>query len=280
MPPARRSRRKGASSSQKKKRAIHETASYPRIEVTPETNSCLIPSLHFEHVLRCGHLIATVEADEPCAPNCHHVANATLASEENNDTEKEFYCDACVEEEHELLIPKGKTCTEAEHSRATMREAAVESNEKATKYRKCYIGLKVTLVPCRKDGTPVSGYTPRTEHHPWDTSVPQMGDNVFEDMFGEVAPEAAAQERSAHTVAAPPVVPSPSSPLQGDKKRTIVELDDEDEGGDGQEGEEEEGPERPTKRRKAAATRAKKAKKAAEPTRRSARLAARKQVLA
>jgi hypothetical protein len=70
-----------------------------------------------------------------------------------------------------------------ENFRKTMREAEAKRRDKATNYRKCYIGLKVTSVPCHSDGSLRSRYVPRKDHHPFDISIPQAGDNFFEDML-------------------------------------------------------------------------------------------------
>jgi hypothetical protein len=64
-----------------------------------------------------------------------------------------------------------------------MRDAEAKKREKHRKYRKCYIGLKVTSVPCHSDGSLRRRYTPRKDHHPFDTSLPQIGDNFFEDIL-------------------------------------------------------------------------------------------------
>jgi hypothetical protein len=101
------------------KAPIHETVTYPRIKVTADNNSCLIPSLAYEHILGCGHIIHTATSNEPCAPNCHHVANARAPKKAqpkgvNREGEgKEFYCDACAETEFEALIPEDATATGA-----------------------------------------------------------------------------------------------------------------------------------------------------------------------
>ncbi|CAG5142462.1 uncharacterized protein ALTATR162_LOCUS1156 [Alternaria atra] len=67
--------------------------------------------------------------------------------------------------------------------RLGMRQIEAEKRGKQKNFRQCYIGLKVTSVPCRSDGTVSSRYTPRTNHHPFDTAIPQAGENFFEDML-------------------------------------------------------------------------------------------------
>ena len=74
--------------------------------------------MSYEHVLVCGHVIATPRPDEPCAPNCHHVANKRLLERKEKEALEitkalDFYCDACVEAENEGLIPKDITSTAA-----------------------------------------------------------------------------------------------------------------------------------------------------------------------
>jgi len=48
----------------KMKKPIHETVTYPKITVTDTNNPCLDPSLLYEHILSCGHIITT-----PLPPN-------------------------------------------------------------------------------------------------------------------------------------------------------------------------------------------------------------------
>lgn len=47
-------------------------------------------------------------------------------------------------------------------------------------FRKCDIALKVTSIPCDDEGNPVWQYQPREKHHPFDTALPQIGDNMFD----------------------------------------------------------------------------------------------------
>jgi hypothetical protein len=98
---------------------IHETVTYPRIKVTADNDSCLSPSMAYEHMLVCGHIITTAKASEPCAPNCHHVANTKVTPKRKKGVGrvegegKDFYCDACAEEDFEALIPVNATATAA-----------------------------------------------------------------------------------------------------------------------------------------------------------------------
>lgn len=75
-----------------------------------------------------------------------------------------------------------------------MRRTEARNRRKDTNYRKCYIAFKVTSVPCHKNGSPLSRYVPRAEHHPWDMSIPQAGDNMFEDI-GINPPKAVDQKK-------------------------------------------------------------------------------------
>jgi hypothetical protein len=92
-----------------------------------------------------------------------------------------------------------------------MRQAEAKRRGKATNYRKCYIGLKVTSVPCHTDGSVHSRYVPRKEHHPFDTSIPQTGDNFFEDMV--VNPEEEPESDSQESVDAPQNPEAGNSPV-------------------------------------------------------------------
>ncbi|KAG9187201.1 hypothetical protein G6011_05072 [Alternaria panax] len=73
-----------------------------------------------------------------------------------------------------------------------MRQVEEAKRGKQKNFRKCYIALKVISVPCNSDGTARGQYTPRTKHHPFDTALPQVGDNFFEDVLivstGELDP--------------------------------------------------------------------------------------------
>jgi hypothetical protein len=216
---------------------IHETVTYPRIKVTSYNDSCLIPSMAYEHILACGHIITTALPDLPCAPNCHHVANIQMPKQrghrngvKNEGEGRLFYCDACAEAKYEDLIPDDATATAAgklppfsyftsradavgtEKFRAEMRVEEAMRRGKATNYRKCYIGLKVTSVPCYSDGKVSRRYVPRKEHHPFDISIPQTGDNFFEDMLVDPPSDTeVASEESATPPGSPTVVDSPVS---------------------------------------------------------------------
>jgi hypothetical protein len=67
--------------------------------------------------------------------------------------------------------------------RRDLRQIEAAKRGKQTKFRKCYIALKITSVPCHADGVIRKGYAPRKEHHLFDTAIPQVGDNFFEDML-------------------------------------------------------------------------------------------------
>ncbi|KAI4636864.1 hypothetical protein J4E93_010880 [Alternaria ventricosa] len=172
--------------SKQKAEAIHEKVVYPRVIGLRDADSCNNASMSYEHLLECGHLITTPKPDERCAPNCYCVKHGR--HEINGDEEKKanmmlFYCDACVEEENERLVADTLTSTGAENLRRTLREKAAIKREKQTKFRKCYIALKITSVPCHTDGALRKSYTPRKEHHPFDVSIPRVGDNFFEDIL-------------------------------------------------------------------------------------------------
>lgn len=47
--------------------------------------------------------------------------------------------------------------------------------------RKAYIGIKVVAVRCDEKGNPLKGYTPNPGHR-FDTAVPSIGPNMFEDL--------------------------------------------------------------------------------------------------
>jgi hypothetical protein len=94
--------------------------------------------------------------------------------------------------------------------RAFMREAESIRRGKVENYRKCYIGLKVTSVPCHTDGSIRNRYVPRTEHHPFDTTFPQAGDNFFEDML--VNPEEEPEPESQEAIDAGPSSEAGDSP--------------------------------------------------------------------
>ena len=64
-----------------------------------------------------------------------------------------------------------------------MRHGKAELCGKEAKFRKCYIALKITSLPCNSDGTVEGQYTPRANHHPFDTTIPRVGDNFFEDVL-------------------------------------------------------------------------------------------------
>ncbi|KAH7389811.1 hypothetical protein BKA66DRAFT_568731 [Pyrenochaeta sp. MPI-SDFR-AT-0127] len=171
---------------------IRETVTYPQIYVTPASNSCLMSSISYEHVLACRHIVVTPEPDEACAPNCHHVASGESRFSRSRRTKiskKHFYCDACVESANELLIPHAATATQAETLRADLRLTEAKNRGKETSYRKCYIALQITSVPCESDGEAPREYVPRKKHHPFDTSTPQIGDIMFEDIDPKLAKE-------------------------------------------------------------------------------------------
>ncbi|USP74769.1 uncharacterized protein yc1106_02043 [Curvularia clavata] len=215
-------------------KSVHETVTYPRIEVTAANNPCLDKSLSFEHVLACGHLILTAEPNEPCAPNCHHasVTSAQCLGTKKREIEtttaarQPFYCDACIETSLEALIPAGATAKQAEEFRTDMRTKEAKTLGKDLHYRKCYIGIKLTTVPCQTNGTPNSKYTPRKDHHAFDISIPQVGDNFFEDMFENE--DDASSEDVKLTGACKRKRATETATLQRKRRKIVVDDDDYD----------------------------------------------------
>lgn len=178
----------------KSPKIVRETIRYPKRSVTDASNPCLDTTQSFEHALKCGHLVTTALPNEPCAPNCYHVDDdadldrslkykrAMKMKNGNTVSDKPFYCDACVEIENEKKIPAAVSSSVAEERRAVLNATEAKTRKKATAFRKCYIALKITSVPCHSDGTLSSRYTPRDERHPFDTAMPRTGENMFEDV--------------------------------------------------------------------------------------------------
>ncbi|CAO2652400.1 Nn.00g006830.m01.CDS01 [Neocucurbitaria sp. VM-36] len=214
MPPTRVSKKSAPTPNSE---PVHDTVTYPRIEVTAENDSCLNSSTPCEHILACGHIVITAKPNEPCAPNCHHVGNGNgepsntgKKGNRYNLSKKNFYCDACIESRNEGFIPHSATSAKAEKLRAEMRRTEGEKRNKGTQYRKCYIGLKVVSISCDTDGALPSSYKPRLPHHPFDTAVPQTGDNMFDDM--DMDPEESLDETEEESSAAKVIeIPSSSS---------------------------------------------------------------------
>jgi hypothetical protein len=176
----------------KPKKPIRETITYPALTVTEDNDACLTPWNPYEHVLSCGHLITTALPDQPCAPNCHHVAHKDgspdyLIHMRNGKkvSIQKFYCDACMETALEGHISDHLTAAEAEKRMAWLRAEEARMRGKATKFRKCYIALKITSVSCHSDGRLSSRYQPTEDRHPFDLSLPRSGDNMFEDVDPE-----------------------------------------------------------------------------------------------
>ena len=97
--------KKDASPSLKQK-PLHEVARYPQvIDITPENNSCLNPSMSYEHILECRHIIVTARPDEPCA------SKDKGALKRSNVLS--FYCDACMETGSEALMSNDVSSLEA-----------------------------------------------------------------------------------------------------------------------------------------------------------------------
>ena len=69
-----------------------------------------------------------------------------------------------------------------ESKRAILRRQEAIKRDKASKFRRCYIGQKFTSVPCDEDGDLDSGYSPGYNGHPFDTAMPRTGANMLEDI--------------------------------------------------------------------------------------------------
>lgn len=99
---------------------VQETITYPWVTVTSTYDPCHDSCSPYEHVLAYGHLITTPEPDEPdepCAPNCYD-ALQTDSRQASRMTlskalEKDFYCDACVEERTAANIDVTDSCKRA-----------------------------------------------------------------------------------------------------------------------------------------------------------------------
>lgn len=181
---------------------IRETVTYPKFPVTADNNSCLDRFRPFEHVLSCGHLVNTARADQQCAPNCHHVVDNDRKGDHSFIqvtamtvkggiwiSKKSFYCDACVESENEEKLPKYMPAAQAEKARTIFRAKEAEKRGRNADFRRCYIAMKFTQVPCLEDRSILSRYVPTegNERHPLDTALPRMGWNMYEDV--DVSPE-------------------------------------------------------------------------------------------
>ncbi|KAJ4376807.1 hypothetical protein N0V86_006925 [Didymella sp. IMI 355093] len=146
---------------------IRETITYPKVTVTSDHDPYYDESSPFEHVLKCGHLITTLKPDEPCAPNCHHATSSSSLEAQkmslSKTLKKNFYCDACVEDDTEGAI-------------------GIEASCQAAGQLPHFQAIKVVSVPCDEDGYTVEDYDPYLSSHPFDTAWPPTGDNMFEDM--------------------------------------------------------------------------------------------------
>jgi hypothetical protein len=103
------------------RKIFREQVTYPRIKLTPENpedDSCQNPSMPYEHVLQCGHLVITKKPDEQCAENCHHINELRKKGRDVQNSKKKwstrtFYCDACEEAWIEKRIPLHISSTDA-----------------------------------------------------------------------------------------------------------------------------------------------------------------------
>jgi hypothetical protein len=147
---------------------IAEEITYPRMVVTANNpNPCKELSMPYEHLLSCGHLIHTATPKEPCGKTCHHVSSSKGDPSGFSGSKRRtgFSCEACFEE----------------------KKAKGVKHKKSAQTRPCYIAAKTVSVPCDKHGNPKKGYTPKPGH-PFDTSLPPVGANMFVDISDE-APE-------------------------------------------------------------------------------------------
>lgn len=172
------------------RKAMRETITYPQIkEITARSDSCLNPTMASEHILVCGHIINTDAPDEPCAPNYYHIfVNREISIDtkgfdpfEALRAGKDSYCDACIKTEFESKMPLNISSEETEKRRAVFKKAEAKARSKDTKYRKCYIAYKCAAVSCHSDGSIPLRYLP-SKSHPFDTAMPRIGSNMFEDV--------------------------------------------------------------------------------------------------
>ncbi|KAF2124873.1 hypothetical protein P153DRAFT_129538 [Dothidotthia symphoricarpi CBS 119687] len=184
---------------------IRETVTYPLTPTPPSTISCPTAAFPFEHILSCAHLVTTPLPNEPCAPNCFHITNrrATTAAKKRISS-KPFYCDACIETASEECVGDAWSAERAgtldtlrivpmykdaltwriEDLRSTLRDEEAARRDKYTRFRTCFIGCKVTAVPCDEEGMAVKHYMPCERGHVFDTASPRTGWGMFADVGG------------------------------------------------------------------------------------------------
>jgi hypothetical protein len=119
-----------------------------------------------------ANLIHTATPREPYGKTCHHVSSSKgdLPGFSGSKRRTGFNCEACVEE-------------------AKLKGV---KHKKSAQARPCYIAAKTVSVPCDKHGNPKKGYTPKPGH-PFDTSLPPVGANMFVDI-PDKAPEEEEEE--------------------------------------------------------------------------------------
>ncbi|KAJ4985776.1 hypothetical protein SVAN01_08772 [Stagonosporopsis vannaccii] len=205
---------------------VREQITYPVVHVTAENDPCRSQHVQLHHALLCGHLITTLKPDEPCAPNCSRVAVAKAARTSRQTNSKTcsdllFYCDACVESTNEPQVASTLSNEEAERKRAALRLQEATRQDKANKYRRCYIAQKTVSVPCDEDGHVVGNYSPVLRRHPFDTALPRSGANMFEDV--DVPPHRKNSTRQAPYRKSTPLI------LASDDEEEGEEEDQEDE---------------------------------------------------
>ncbi|KAH7066844.1 hypothetical protein BKA63DRAFT_374972, partial [Paraphoma chrysanthemicola] len=164
---------------------VRETVSYPKINVNVNGNACLADWRPFEHLLACGHLINTRLPDLPCAPNCHHVERQTvglITGKVNGKlvSDKDFFCDACTEEEIEEEIPHDVTATDAQNYKTMQRAEELKMLDRKRRFRECSI-VKDIYIPCFADGSLSPRYQPNENGHSLEVCSPHTSNNMFED---------------------------------------------------------------------------------------------------
>lgn len=153
----------------RKRNTVRETITYPNVKVTPETDPCRDKSLQHEHVLDCGHLIITPKPDEPCAPNCHHIATSRNPRRKHRKRPEilRFYCDACVETANEAKLSPHLSSAEAgKQSRPS--HVLLQKHWLTSSTQRAFVHYTVTRKPRGKGRTKTSDRaTSAKRSHPY-----------------------------------------------------------------------------------------------------------------
>ncbi|EDU43411.1 conserved hypothetical protein [Pyrenophora tritici-repentis Pt-1C-BFP] len=143
-------------------------------------------------------------------------------------SDKEFYCDACIETANETRIPTNVSSMEANRLRVSMRKQQVMSRGKETNFRKCHIAMVLSSVSVTSKGTLLQGCKPRKEAHVRNC-VPQVGEFFFECLEEEDDDEEVSEDEAEEADKGPPhmkmssqAVPIPVSAPQAVKKTGAV----------------------------------------------------------